>query len=441
MTFNQKHSQQFQNHRLSASSSDELTLYIKLLEKDNMFAVVETLKESDFEKTQLVTLSQTPIVAASTSNCFIRKYLNSQSGLGAVYKVLFEKQLQGVVFSHLPKIFDCYQLGDELVVIMEYLKGPTLEEEVAFKLPSINLAKQVFPSICDAVSEFHEVAQTPIIHRDIKPSNIILTEKGVYIIDFGIARLFQPESSRDTVRFGTRSYAPPEQFGFGQTDVRSDIYALGNVLSYCLCKQPVITQGEKAIEQSIPASIQKVIARASAFDPDNRYRSVKELKSAFNTALESYEKAIRTSDKQPIAPAEEREVAAGHVVHQQENCVKTIKQSKNFSLPTWLGRVWNAWVIFIWVLFIYAGIDLTFHPVENQIQYPLWFRGFEYIGFLGVLTTSTLYFCMDRRRLRARFKTLRALSIWQELLVLILIYVVSFVAFGFMILVVLPVFS
>lgn len=84
-----------------------------------------------------------------------------------------------------------------------------------------------------------------MIHRDLKPSNIIvtganytpddgLTFSSLVIIDLGIARVWRDGADADTVKFGTRPYAPPEQYGFGQTSVRSDVYALGALLFFCL---------------------------------------------------------------------------------------------------------------------------------------------------------------------------------------------------------------
>ncbi len=85
----------------------------------------------------------------------------------------------------------------------------------------------------------------PVIHRDLKPSNIIvsganytpdtgMTFSSLVIIDLGIARVWREGADADTVKFGTRPYAPPEQYGFGQTSVRSDVYALGALLFFCL---------------------------------------------------------------------------------------------------------------------------------------------------------------------------------------------------------------
>ena len=75
----------------------------------------------------------------------------------------------------------------------------------------------------------------PVIHRDIKPENVIITEeKEPVLIDFDIARTFKTAEETDTVFFGTKGYAPPEQYGFAQTDCRSDIYAFGVLLRFLL---------------------------------------------------------------------------------------------------------------------------------------------------------------------------------------------------------------
>src|ERR671923_52691 len=81
--------------------------------------------------------------------------------------------------------------------------------------------------------------QPPIIYRDLKPSNIMLTPEGVLkLIDFGVARTYKARKSKDTVAMGSAGYAPPEQYGKGQTDARSDVYALGATLLHLLTNMP-----------------------------------------------------------------------------------------------------------------------------------------------------------------------------------------------------------
>lgn len=142
-------------------------------------------------------------------------------------------------------------MGDELDVVMEYVEGETLEALVGRLGATPDYACGLYPVLCKAVGELHAgfaaagEPGVPVIHRDLKPSNIIvsgvryaadagMTFSSLVIIDLGIARVWRDGADADTVKFGTRSYAPPEQFGFGQTSVRSDIYALGALLFFCL---------------------------------------------------------------------------------------------------------------------------------------------------------------------------------------------------------------
>jgi serine/threonine-protein kinase len=75
----------------------------------------------------------------------------------------------------------------------------------------------------------------PIVFRDLKPANIMInSDSRIKLIDFGIARFFKEDRQEDTFVYGTPGYAAPEQYGSGQTDVRSDIFSLGATLHYCL---------------------------------------------------------------------------------------------------------------------------------------------------------------------------------------------------------------
>ncbi|MDO4544355.1 MAG: protein kinase [Clostridia bacterium] len=116
----------------------------------------------------------------------------------------------------------------------------------------------------------------PVIHRDIKPQNIIVKPDGsIALIDFDIARQYSEKAETDTQFFGTRVYAPPEQYGFSQTDCRTDVYSLGVLLRFLL------TGAEKPREETpVPAQYRRIVDRCTAFSPKDRYATVANVKRA-----------------------------------------------------------------------------------------------------------------------------------------------------------------
>lgn len=162
------------------------------------------------------------------------------------------------------------------------------------------MAKRLFPGICDAIAELHGRFDPPLIHRDIKPSNFMVDGDTVLVIDLGFARTFDKDAACDTSHFGTRAYAPPEQFGYGQTDVRSDIYALGMVLFCLLCEETPVpsTVQQRLSVHGVPESVRNVVAQATAFDPADRFGSVAAMRAAFVYAV-----GPAVSAAEPCAPA------------------------------------------------------------------------------------------------------------------------------------------
>lgn len=134
----------------------------------------------------------------------------------------------------LPRIVDIIDNGITIFVVMDYIEGESLDKILKIYGPQpeelvIGWAKQ----LCDALSYLHS-QKPPIIYRDMKPANVMLKPEGnIKIIDFGIAREYKEQSLSDTTVLGTKGYAPPEQYS-GQTDARSDIYALGMTMHHLL---------------------------------------------------------------------------------------------------------------------------------------------------------------------------------------------------------------
>lgn len=156
--------------------------------------------------------------------------------------------------------------------ISEYAEGVPLTE--AHITP--DRIPQIFIELCEGLSALHKAR---IIHRDIKPSNIILGDDGhVKLIDFDAARILKPAADKDTVFVGTDGFAPPEQYGFTQTDQRSDIYALGITMKVLLG------------EDYQHSRYRRIIEKCTRFSPEYRYNSMDKVRHA--VILSRYSGAI-----------------------------------------------------------------------------------------------------------------------------------------------------
>lgn len=188
-----------------------------------------------------------------------------------VYKVLSEIQNE-----HLPQIYAWEWQENELVVAEEYVDGESLEyylrEDILTEEQKLKFALQ----LCEAVEVLHNCVPH-IIHRDIKPSNVLITEDGVLkLIDFDASRQYKKMSGEsDTRILGTADYAAPEQFGYQQTDVRSDIYSMGIVF------EMLDFHGEGLAM----LSWKRMLDICTNFDPKKRYRSVDKLAKAIRRTM------------------------------------------------------------------------------------------------------------------------------------------------------------
>ena len=372
---------------MSSMENDPLATYLHALERDECYRVEKVLKEAPREVTELVYLAGED---GAQLGPFVRKRIRSEAEMGKGYAHLLEAQRAGRRFLHLPRIYDVHQRDGELVVVMEYVEGHTLREEVYRRDPSPQLAAQWFPALCDGVAELHGLAPAPLIHRDLKPTNILVGNGQLTVIDLGIARSFRDGAEADTTHFGTRSYAPPEQFGYGQTDVRSDVYAMGMILYYLLteCDPSPAMVREGFGDERIPAPLRVVLTRACAFDPTARYQTVGQLKAAFLKAMEKLEPAKAPLKSEAPKPQPERSADASS------------------RLSVVLGMAWNGALALIWMFLVVVALVAIFVPNEADTQLPLWFRILEYGGIFALPVTGVAYALLDKRWLRHRIPAL-----------------------------------
>lgn len=375
--------------------TDEIAQYLDALKREECYRVDAVLKESANETTQRVSFIG---ANGAESGPFIRKFIRRESGMGSAYELIFAAQQAGKRFKYVPHILECYNREDQIAVVMEYVRGETLQDYVYRCDPSVPLAESVFPQLCDAVAELHEGFDQPIIHRDLKPSNIILSDGGLAIIDFGIAREYKSNADIDTVHFGTREFAPPEQFGFGQTTVRSDVYALGMVLFFCLTEKiPTASIREAGFrDERIPEPLRDVIVQATAFAPEQRFKSVRALKAAFASAL-----GLRNGGES-VSHAVPRSEPAAAVAEE----VPSRRPKKNKLSAR------NAVVIAFTILFLIADLSAFVNPTESIRQQPFWYN-FLAFGLIGPLFfLSAGYTCADKNNLAACFPWLARVKSW-----------------------------
>lgn len=369
------------------------------------YVVTQTLRQTSIEVTQVVYRADaegTPSVGP-----FIRKRFLGVKPRGVAYEQLLQAQAKGIRLAHQPILYECERTGDTLDVVMEYVNGLTLHDLANQQGPGLGLAMRIVPDLCDALSELHESFEQPIIHRDVKPSNVIVSERRLTLIDLGIARLFQKDAERDTVRLGTPGYAPPEQYGYGQTSVRSDVYALGMTLAFCLTGEEPSQQlrANEFVDPRIPVFLRPVLCKAAQFDPAQRYASARELKTAFLSAAGT-----------PSA-------SAGASTHASTYAVPTPSNRPNAAQPTdaprrqrftIIGRIWNCLVLFVWALMLAALANGIIHPIKSMVNTTIWYRLCIYVFLFLTSLTALAYLLLDKRRLR-KYKPFSMLTWKQEI--------------------------
>lgn len=205
---------------------------------------------------------------------YIAKCYPLADGNGQVHE---GELLQKLRHEGLPEFIAQYQNEQILCVVRTFQCGLNLKQLVEERLLSYRDIMHIAEQLCDLLAYLH--AQSPaIIHRDIKPQNIIVDENlNLSLIDFGISRQYKQGATEDTIHMGTRDFAAPEQFGYCQTDERSDIYSLGVVIHWLLKRTKI---DGKRIPKPVALRLRRVISKCTAFDPKDRFQSASAVKNA-----------------------------------------------------------------------------------------------------------------------------------------------------------------
>ena len=234
--------------------------------KDDLKAKCEKTFYSElyhFEET-----SQGLLIDETTGQIYLKKTLDT-----------YDKDVYGWLKAnknvHIPSIHSFWEEDGKLVVLEEYIQGKTLDALLSKGMLGEQEKIRIVLNVCDALSFLHS-AKIPIIHRDIKPSNIMLTNDGIVkLIDYDAAKVFHRGKNVDTTLIGTVGRAAPEQFGFAQSDARTDIYSMGMMLKDMFPNDDRFT---------------RIISKATAMNPPDRYQTMDQFKAAVESAVSKQDK-------------------------------------------------------------------------------------------------------------------------------------------------------
>ncbi len=212
----------------------------------------------------------------------------------------------------LPRIYDHFLEGNRWYLVMDFIDGETLDERLrrtpGRKLPPPE-ALDIGIQLCKVLDYLHK-RQPPVVFRDLKPSNVMLTPEGhLYLIDFGIARIFKPGQAKDTKAYGSIGYSAPEQFDREQTTAQADIYSLGITLHEMLSGNiPSLTPfhlprlsfpGQPALER-----LAALIAQMIEMDKNKRPASIEKVRQELESIRDALKQALYVpSTMLPAAPS------------------------------------------------------------------------------------------------------------------------------------------
>jgi len=222
-------------------------------------------------------------------------------------------------------IFDVGREKDLTYIVMQLIEGPSLQRLIAQgEKFSIQEITKIMDQVCGALDYAH---QHGIVHRDIKPGNILLDNaRKPFICDFGVARVDTSTLTQSGTAVGTPSYMSPEQVMGKKVDKRSDIFSLGCILyEFLTGRRPfeaesittviykIINEEPPSlneVKKGLPAGFEKIIGKALAKDPNDRYQDCNQLAADLRNLDRLSDKtiAIAPTREAPVVPEKKEEV-------------------------------------------------------------------------------------------------------------------------------------
>ena len=296
------------------NSISEKAKYHLPLEMQEHWTVYESLKESEDSFTVLVKESVTGVF------CVLKWGRKLQAEMLRNEMEILQK-LTEMGLTGIPKACRIFEENGGVYFLREYIEGTPLSQIVLQKggIQERELCR-ISIKICHAAEQFQDL-EDPMIHRDIKPENIVITPGGeVIFIDFGTMRSYKKDSQRDTFVVGTRGTAAPEQYGYTQTDQRTDVYAIGQTMLYMATEN---YEQNQLSECDISRKMKKVIEKTCSFEPDKRYADAAEL----GKAIEKCQEDNRKNGYKKVGAAVGL-IVAGYILAVLFPCTTVVKNGK-----------------------------------------------------------------------------------------------------------------
>lgn len=225
----------------------------------------QVLKEQYQFVTRLRNTEKNEIVVLEHKTLHKRIIKRTFTGNSEVYRKLLTLK-----HKNMPEILEVAEFEDKVIALEEYIDGVTLLDLINENPYKENQVKKLVGELCDILSFLHSFN---IIHRDIKPVNIMIESdtQTLKLIDFDSARVYKKFYTKDTEYLGTVGYAAPEQYGNTQSDMRTDIYAVGVLMNEMLT-------GKHSMIPTYKGKLSETIEKCIQISPDKRFQTAEELK-------------------------------------------------------------------------------------------------------------------------------------------------------------------